>query len=98
VAAVMVNNFTNYIFAQAQEYCRQQNLPFELLKPLILKTAQRAVLPDNNVWNFQTGPAVRNDNRTIKKHLEILSNFPAIKEMYQLLTQEIIEKQKQNNE
>jgi predicted short-subunit dehydrogenase-like oxidoreductase (DUF2520 family) len=98
VAAVMVNNFTNFMLAQAQEYCNKQNLNFDLLKPLLNKTLQRVLSASENIWNFQTGPAVRNDIKTIEKHLEILSNFPEVKEIYTFLTQKITDKQKNNHE
>jgi hypothetical protein len=37
----------------------------------------------------QTGPAVRNDESTIAKHLQLLEAHPQLKEMYQLFTKSI---------
>ncbi len=93
VAAVMVNNFTNYLWAQAQQYCQAQQLDFDLLKPLIAKTTERVLLSNRPVADFQTGPAIRNDRQTIDKHLEILSNFPQCQEIYQFLSNSIKPKQ-----
>ena len=37
LAAVLVNNFTNHLFAEADLICEQNNLPFDLLLPLVKK-------------------------------------------------------------
>lgn len=87
VAAVVVNNFTNYLYTLAEEYCRKEGLNFSLLMPLIQETAQR-------IQNFppshtQTGPAVRQDTATISKHLHILEKHPELRRIYQLLSESI---------
>ena len=43
LAAVFANNFVNHCYTIAEELCAQQQLPFELLKPLIETTAQKAI-------------------------------------------------------
>jgi len=88
VAAVFVNNFTNYIFTITEEYCRKEQLKFNLLYPLIEETITR--LKINPPSGLQTGPAVREDYSTIAKHNEILTNYPELKKFYNLFTQSII--------
>jgi predicted short-subunit dehydrogenase-like oxidoreductase (DUF2520 family) len=84
VAAILVNNFTNYLYTQAARFCREEEIDFSLLLPLIRETAERVSrFPPEQL---QTGPAVRGDRPTIEKHLEILSNYQDIKELYDLLT------------
>jgi predicted short-subunit dehydrogenase-like oxidoreductase (DUF2520 family) len=84
VAAILVNNFTNYLYTQAARFCREEAIDFSLLLPLILETAERiSRFPPEPM---QTGPAVRGDRITIEKHLNILSNYRDIKELYELLT------------
>ena len=39
VAAVIVNNFTNHLYALAEEFCRKEKVDFRLLVPLIRETA-----------------------------------------------------------
>ncbi len=39
VAAVFVNNFTNYLYQLGNEICIENHVPFDILKPLILETA-----------------------------------------------------------
>ncbi len=87
LAAVLANNFTNNLYAKAAELLQDQNLKFELLHPLILETALKATEIDPH--KVQTGPAVRNDQVTIKKHLQLLEFYPDLKKIYQLMTKQI---------
>ena len=59
---------------------------FDILKPLILETAYK--VQNLSPYMAQTGPAKRNDKKTIKKHLKKLENSPH-KAIYQLLTESI---------
>jgi len=87
LAAVFANNFTNHLYAVAEKILSNNNLPFELLKPLITQTALNAnkFSPAKN----QTGPAVRNDKVTLDKHLKLLKNDPQLSELYQRITNSI---------
>ncbi len=87
VAAILVNNFTNYLYTQASVFCAAEKLDFSLLLPLIMETAKRiTAYPPRDV---QTGPAVRGDEQTIDRHLEILSNYKDLSELYRLFTIQI---------
>ncbi|MFD2587135.1 Rossmann-like and DUF2520 domain-containing protein [Croceitalea marina] len=88
LAAVFVNNFTNHMYVIGQEICSKEELPFDLLKPLISETANklRFLSPDK----AQTGPAKRNDILTMQKHLDALEN-PIQKKLYQLISESIKE-------
>ncbi len=90
VAAVVVSNFTNHLYVLAEEFCRKEGLDFRQLIPLIEETALRLKMAPAS--SFQTGPAIRNDKETIQKHLEILHNHPALKNIYLLLTESIQQK------
>ena len=85
IAAVFVNNFTNHLYSIAADMCAQNNIPFEILKPLLLETAQKATVIAP--MDAQTGPAVRNDKKTLDVHLDYLSGNN--RELYQLLTKSI---------
>ena len=87
VAAVVVNNFTNHLYALAEDYCSKEHLDFNLLKPLIGETAQRLAFTSPKY--VLTGPAVRKDEMTINKHLQLLANYPALKLVYEQLTASI---------
>ncbi|WGF92302.1 Rossmann-like and DUF2520 domain-containing protein [Aequorivita marisscotiae] len=83
LAAVFVNNFVNYLYQIGSEIVTKEDLPFELLKPLIAETALKieALSPKE----AQTGPAKRNDNKTIEKHLHLLEDND-FKDFYKLFT------------
>lgn len=87
LAAVMVNNFTNHLYTLVEAYCRSEDLDFYLLLPLIKETAARldVVGPSKS----QTGPALRGDEATLKKHLAILENYPQLKKIYALMSDSI---------
>lgn len=86
VAAVFVCNFVNHLYAIGNEICDENNVPFEILHPLIQETALKIV--ELSPKEAQTGPAVRNDTKTIEKHIEFLEN-QTYNQLYQLLTQSI---------
>ncbi|MCZ4320257.1 DUF2520 domain-containing protein [Aequorivita viscosa] len=83
LAAVFVNNFVNYLYKVGSEVLEENNLPFELLKPLIAETASK--IETLSPEEAQTGPAKRNDNKTIEKHLHLLENSD-FKAFYELFT------------
>lgn len=86
VAAVFVNNFVNHLYQIGNEICKEHQVPFENLKPLILETANK--LNTLSPENAQTGPAKRNDLATIETHLDFLSNENQAT-IYKTLTQSI---------
>lgn len=87
VAAVVASNFTNHLYALAENYCKKEDLDFSLLYPLILETARRIQL--FSPAQMQTGPAVRNDEATITRHLSLLQAYPALQQLYRDLTDSI---------
>lgn len=87
LAAVFVNNFTNYMYQIGHDICIENTIPFEILHPLIIETAGK--IKEISPKSAQTGPAKRNDEQTIKNHLEQLNSLQ--QEIYQLLTTSIQE-------
>lgn len=87
VAAVVVNNFTNHLFALAEDYCKKEGLDFQQLIPLIEETVSR--LRSASPSETQTGPAIRHDKETIQQHLDLLKDHPQLKNVYLLLTESI---------
>ena len=85
VAAVFVNNFTNYLYTIGEELCKAHKVPFSVLQPLIAETADKIKhLPPSAA---QTGPAARGDQKTIENHLELLDTYQ--QELYLKITQSI---------
>lgn len=91
-AAVFACNFTNHLYVLAHELLKAQGLTFDLLRPLIAETA--AKIQSADPASMQTGPAIRDDQSTIVKHLELLNDNPGLKDLYEKLSQSIINYQK----
>lgn len=89
MSSVWVNNFTNHLFYIANEICRNQDISFEILKPLIKETFEK-INDDITPYDAQTGPAKRNDNIVIQKHLSILESDSNLYQLYSLLTNSIL--------
>jgi predicted short-subunit dehydrogenase-like oxidoreductase (DUF2520 family) len=87
LAAVFANNFSNHMYAVAEQIAQAYRIPFDILKPLILETARKVQeLPPQAV---QTGPAIRNDITTIEKHLMLLKRTPEFRQIYELMSRSI---------
>lgn len=90
LAAVLVNNFTNHLYAEAEDFLKENGLGMEMLLPLIRETmAKIEEIPPREA---QTGPARRGDLSTIAQHLEMLKNKGNLKEIYQIFSQQILKK------
>ncbi|MFN0217132.1 MAG: Rossmann-like and DUF2520 domain-containing protein [Saprospiraceae bacterium] len=87
VAAVFANNFANRCFAIAEKILEEKDLPFELLHPLMEETLVKA-LQDSPV-RMQTGPAIRGDIDTVRRHLHLLAGTPEWQEIYRELSENI---------
>lgn len=86
LAAVMVNNFTNHLYAVASGHLEAHDLDFRLLLPLIRETTDR--LQHGTPDTFQTGPALRGDTTTMGVHLDLLEEG-GTRELYEKLSQSI---------
>ena len=86
LSAVFANNFSNYLFGISEEICRRNNIPFDILRPLILETALK--VQTLSPFNAQTGPARRGDMNSIQKHLELITSTTE-REIYTLLSNAI---------
>ncbi len=85
LCAVLVNNFTNSLYAEAYRIMQtDKNLPdFNLLLPLIRQGVEKLELM--NPIQAQTGPAKRGDNDVMKKHLELMNNSD-LKKLYRIFS------------
>jgi hypothetical protein len=87
VAAVLVNNFGNFLYTLANDLCDRERIDFSLLLPLIHETAARVEqYPPREV---QTGAAIRGDGETMRRHLELLAGYPSISALYELFSAQI---------
>jgi predicted short-subunit dehydrogenase-like oxidoreductase (DUF2520 family) len=88
LAAVIASNLTNQLYSISASILERQDIPFDVLAPLILETAIKA--GQQHPLLSQTGPAVRKDLRVIEKHLELLRHDMAFQDIYRLITENII--------
>jgi len=86
LAAVFVNNFTNHFYDIGARICSKENLPFDILRPLIQETVEK--VKDLSPSDAQTGPAKRNDIGTMQHHLDLISS-PLQKKLYQFISESI---------
>lgn len=85
LSGVIANNFTNHLLALSYQLSKEKGFSFELLKPLVLETIQKAF--DGNPSEIQTGPAIRNDQATINLHIKKLMEYsPELADIYKELT------------
>ncbi|MFA7687561.1 MAG: Rossmann-like and DUF2520 domain-containing protein [Moheibacter sp.] len=86
LAGVWVSNFVNHLYYIGHKICEKNDIPFDVLRPLIEETALK--VQDLTPFDAQTGPARRNDEMIIHKHLDILGDS-RLQQLYQLLTDSI---------
>lgn len=87
LAAVVVNNFVNHLYRASENYLENNDLSLDILHPLMRETVAKAV--DLGPQAAQTGPARRNDQRTISAHLEALSQEPELQDLYRRISDAI---------
>lgn len=96
IAGIIVNNFSNFFFAQAFDFLESKNINTDFLRPLINETIYK--LKGNKPENLQTGPAKRGSMDIVDEHLFLLENNPQIKELYSYLSKSIFEYYNNKNE
>lgn len=88
LAAVIANNFSNYLYTIADMFCKEHGIEFKALLPMLKEQVLR--LETISPSQLQTGPAIRNDHATIQKHLGLLDGSD--KELYEWFTAAIQQK------
>ncbi|TLX78335.1 DUF2520 domain-containing protein [Labilibacter sediminis] len=89
LAAVFACNFSNHMYAIADEILSENNIDFDVIRPLIKETAEKTEVL--SPVKAQTGPAVRGDQNVIDKHLKLLANDKELAGLYKKLSQRIMD-------
>ena len=92
ISAVFACNFVNHFYTIAADILKSENIPFEVLKPLILETAKK--VQEMEPERAQTGPAIRFDERIINLHLNELKEFGDYQQLYKLISKSIFDRYK----
>jgi len=91
-SAVFACNFSNHMFAIAEDILTNEDISFDMLKPLIIGTVEK--IKKGKPGEMQTGPAIRGDKATMDEHLRLLDASPVYQKIYTLVSQSITESKK----
>ena len=87
LAAVFANNFTNHMVHIAQQILREKQLDMKLLEPILEETLRK--IASLGAGDAQTGPALRDDQISMQKHLELLKGHPEWEKLYTFISRDI---------
>ncbi len=89
IASVFACNFTNHLYAIANDLLMADGMDITVLFPLIRETVRKLTDTADPAAN-QTGPAARGDTGIIRRHLEMLKDNPGYAEIYMMLSEDIM--------
>lgn len=93
LAGVFACNFANRMFGIGGDIVRGAGFGFDILRPLIAEMTDKALAAESPA-EVQTGPAVRGDRESQRRHLELLAGEPQLTEIYKLVSDNIWETSK----
>lgn len=88
LSAVFANNFVNHLIGISHALLEEASIPRAILQNIIRSTVIQ--LESGDAKALQTGPAIRKDTDTLKRHEAQLATQPEILELYQKLSKHII--------
>jgi predicted short-subunit dehydrogenase-like oxidoreductase (DUF2520 family) len=88
LAAVFASNFSYHMYTVASRILELKDIPPDILHPLILETARKAV--QEPPGEAQTGPAARNDLEVLARQRGMLHDQELYARIYELLSESII--------
>jgi predicted short-subunit dehydrogenase-like oxidoreductase (DUF2520 family) len=96
IAGVLANNFTNHLLQITQNVLAMEDLPFEIILPLLEETVAKVQHAPPHA--MQTGPAKRGDFNTIRQHVTYLKKLPVVQQaVYKTLTDSLLQEFKHVN-
>jgi predicted short-subunit dehydrogenase-like oxidoreductase (DUF2520 family) len=90
ISAVFACNFVNHFYTIAADILKSKEIPFEVLKPLIIETAKK--VQELEPEKAQTGPALRFDENIINTHLNELKEFNEYQQLYKSISKSIFDR------
>ena len=87
LAAVFANNFANHMATIATRLLEENGVEKSLLEPLLRETFQK--ITETGPAGAQTGPALRGDELTMNRHLELLKGHPEWEKLYTFVSRDI---------
>lgn len=86
-SAVFSNNFGNHMLSLAYQILNDDNLEKEVLLPIIKQSCENWA--NGKALQIQSGPAIRDDQKTMEKHLQLLEDEELTREIYMLISKSI---------
>lgn len=87
LTGVLSNNFITHLIYQAQKILEESNIDKSLLTPILEHTINSLI--EKNAYDSQTGPAIRNDQSTQGKHLELIKSDKELTAIYKSISKSI---------
>ena len=94
LSAVFACNFSNHCYDLAMQLLEKQNLPPEILIPLIDETTQK--IHELSPHLAQTGPAHRGDENIMEAHQMMLKDQENLLSIYKQMSESILNKKSNN--
>lgn len=88
LTGVFACNFVNQMYAISENILQDEEIPFDVVLPLIDETAMK--VHTMSPKQAQTGPAIRFDTNIINKHLTLIKD-EKVRKIYQLISEYIHE-------
>ncbi len=88
LSAMFASNFVNHMYSIGEILAKKAGFSFDILKPMILETALKAIESSNPVAS-QTGPAVRCNTEILANHSALLSDTPSMQKIYNSVSNSI---------
>jgi len=89
LSAVFASNFSNHMLTLSKGILEQNQMDYDLLKPLIIETINKSLSQGPEF--AQTGPAKRGDVETLDKQYQALLPDPDTAELYKAISQHILD-------
>ena len=90
LAAIFAANFTNSLLVQSNTLLEKADADLDILAPLLEETIRKSLAI--GPIGAQTGPAARGDLEVLDQHMELLERYPDMQEVYQLISQQILDR------
>jgi predicted short-subunit dehydrogenase-like oxidoreductase (DUF2520 family) len=87
LSGVFASNFMNHCVNIAEDILLDNNIDTNIIKPLLEQSHYKII--NHGAEASQTGPALRNDNHTIEKHLKLIEKNAQYSAIYRVLTDSI---------
>ena len=88
IAGVFASNFMNHSVFLGQKLLIENNIPIEILNPLLRQSFGKILTAD--AYSSQTGPAVRGDRKVVESHIDMLSLDGNLAEIYRIMSESIL--------